>query len=59
MTSPENIKTHAPWVTPPLRVIPVIYVPGIMGRNLKTNPNAGNSTQDTRIKNLNPKLKGS
>ena len=48
MTSPENIKTHAPWVTPPLRVIPVIYVPGILGRNLR----------DKKTKGLNLKLKG-
>lgn len=39
--SPESVKMRALCVTPPRHVIPVIFVPGIMGSNLKSRE-AGN-----------------
>lgn len=38
--SPESFKQRALCVTPPRHVIPVIFVPGIMGSNLKANKTA-------------------
>lgn len=38
--SPETFKQRALCVTPPRHVIPVIFVPGIMGSNLRTNATA-------------------
>jgi len=40
VTSPECFKVHALGVMPPKHVIPVIFVPGIMGTNLRANANA-------------------
>ena len=37
VTSPECFKVHALGVMPPKHVIPVIFVPGIMGSNLCAN----------------------
>lgn len=38
--SPDNFKARALCVTPPRHVIPVIFVPGIMGSNLKASKTA-------------------
>ena len=38
--SPESVKMRALCVTPPRHVIPVIFVPGIMGSNLKASKTA-------------------
>ncbi|WP_442809271.1 esterase/lipase family protein [Trinickia soli] len=43
VTSPECFKVHALGVMPPKHVIPVIFVPGIMGSNLCAN---GKLTKD-------------
>ncbi|NYH23033.1 esterase/lipase family protein [Paraburkholderia bryophila] len=40
VTSPECFKPHALGVMPPKHVIPVIFVPGIMGTNLCANGKA-------------------
>jgi hypothetical protein len=40
VTSPECFKMHALGVMPPKHVIPVIFVPGIMGTNLCANGKA-------------------
>lgn len=40
VTSPECFKPHALGVMPPRHVIPVIFVPGIMGTNLCANGKA-------------------
>ncbi|PMS35377.1 hypothetical protein B0G57_10597 [Trinickia symbiotica] len=40
VTSPECFKVHALGVMPPKHVIPVIFVPGIMGTNLRANREA-------------------
>jgi pimeloyl-ACP methyl ester carboxylesterase len=41
VTSPECFKVHALGVMPPKHVIPVIFVPGIMGSNLCANGKLG------------------
>jgi len=40
VTSPENFKMRALCVMPPRHVIPIIFVPGIMGTNLCANGTA-------------------
>ncbi|WDD96537.1 hypothetical protein Bsp3421_006751 [Burkholderia sp. FERM BP-3421] len=37
VASPESFRMRALCVMPPRHVIPVIFVPGIMGSNLKAN----------------------
>ena len=48
--SPKSLRTRAGMAVPSTKVIPVIFVPGIMGSNLRANTKAGNPMN----KELNP-----